>query len=149
MTGTVIPEVEVKHLLSVVLQNFQQKYKRTIDPETVEYNFITPRVESRVGFEVKAIAEDQHLRIRLYINRFSLLTQSFPFRLEQVQDGSPGYGDEVYVAVAELARSTFPVLSRTVVPVLGDYGNPFAFELEDGSGYIDLEDGSGQLEVEH
>lgn len=149
MTGTIIPETEVKSLLDVVLQNFQQRYKRVIAPESVEYLFITPRQDCRVGFEVRALAENQHLRIRIYVRRFALLSQSFQFRLEQMQDGAPGPEDEVFVAVTELSRSTFPTLSRATLPVIGDYTNPYAYELEDGSGYLDLEDGTGQLELEH
>lgn len=147
MPGIVIPPNEINLLIKLILANFNQQYQREISADTVIPEFIPGRVDTRFGFELDTNLENEFLKIRIYVQRFVVSPGIAPFRLEQVQNNPPGYGDEVYVAITDLPIGNFPVLSKAVTPVIGDLVSQLAIQTEDLTDFIQLENGE-YMEVE-
>lgn len=148
MANNVVPMKEVQLLINLILQNYWQQYNRKIEMNTVSYEFITPRTDTRFGFELNTTIDGKFFKIRLYCTAFVIGAGINPFRQEEVINQPLGYGDEVFVAITDLPLGQFPFLSKIDNPVLGDGADLFGIELEDLSGYIQLETGEN-MQVEH
>lgn len=147
--ATTVPTSELELLVRLMLQNFNQQYRKNIQRNTVNFQFIPPRDYTRIGFEVNTILNGVYLKLRLYAMAFTTAPFIKPYRLEEVQDDQiTGYGDEVYVSITELPLGMFPVLAQTLNPIAGSDAGPFAIQLEDLSGFIELENG-GYMEQQH
>lgn len=151
MASKPVPAKEVNLLVNLILQTFQNQYQRKIDPTTVTYGFIPPRVSTRIGFEVSTILNNSYLKLRLYAQNFVVNSNVNPYRLEEIQDQVLGPGDEVYVTISDLPIGQFPILSQTDNPVASGGAGPYAIETEESTSqnpeYIELE-GGGYLEAE-
>jgi hypothetical protein len=141
-----IPLGELQTLVKLMLETYESQYQVIVDPASLTYRFITPRTDTRIGFEIQSTASSDYFLARLYAVSFTNSFQGVnPYRQEEkINVGNNAPGNDVFVTISDLPLGLFPILSQTLLPTIGSTADPGAIQLEDLSGFIDLEDGSGQ-----
>jgi len=147
MATNVVPQSEINALITIILQIYFDQYQVTVDPATVNSQFITARVDTRIGFEINTTVNNDYLKVRLYAIRFTNSPYINPFRQEEVINTPGGVGYAVFVSISDLPLNLFPVLSQTLNPIIDDGTDPNGIQLEDLTGYIQLETGEN-MELE-
>lgn len=140
MTSLVIPSEEIEKLISITLDSFYFQKGVRINRSDIDYLFIEPRSEMRIGFQLKSIHGDQNqfFCVRVYIDFYESVPDYSEFRKEELQNTGTGPGDQVFVSIAKLPKAVFPTLSK-VTEILSNPEGPLTLTLVVGDATLILQ----------